>query len=337
MSKKGKASAAEERAFLDNAISTLVANIRFAAVDTEIRSICITSSIPNEGKTTIAAGLAEALAAQGRRVLLVENDMQRRSMAGTLGVHARNGLYSVLMGQVSLQDAAVPTKTAGLYFLDCEPHIPNPSNVLASKRYRRFLEATRQTFDYVVIDTPPVSTFVDGAIVASIVDATLLVVRQNYTKRDEVVASIEQLRKADANVIGTVMNFVPAERNEYYYSYYTKDGKKVKKSRGADEGPKLQTSGGAAAVPVQSQQVRAAAGAQAAGQAAGQQQAIGTVGAAAGSAATPSAAAAAKQAAVAKQNAAVQPARTASRKPAPDSTEQFMINAGYLKGRNTKS
>ena len=322
---KSKASAIEDRAYLDNAISTLVANIRFAAVDGDIRTICITSSIPNEGKSTVSSGLAEALANQGKRVLLVENDMHRRSLAGMLGAHARLGLYSVLVGQSTIQEAAVATKTNGLYFLDCEPHIPNPANVLASKRYRSFVNTAQQMFDYVVFDTPPVSTFVDGAIVGSIADATLLVVRNNFAKRDEVAASMEQLRKADANVIGTVFNFVASERSEYYYSYYTKDGKKIRKGKGED-GPKLRGSAAAAA----SEPTQAAApepAAQATTQAAAPTQSRFT-----------RSAQSQQQGASGGAAAGVQPVRTASSRkaaPAPDSTEQFMINAGYLKNRKS--
>ena len=94
-----------DRAVMQNAVKTLATNIRFASVDNPVHSIVVTSSIPNEGKSTIAVALSEALASGGKSVLLVECDMRRRSIAGMLGVHAQNGLYAVLSAQVELDDA----------------------------------------------------------------------------------------------------------------------------------------------------------------------------------------------------------------------------------------
>lgn len=208
--------------WLRNAIDTLVANIRFAGADEPVDTIAITSSVPNEGKTTIATNLARALAENGNSVLLVECDVHRRSLAAMLGVHARTGLYSLLLGRVSLSDAVVPTQTAGMQFLDCEPGVPNPSNVFASAQFRGLVKRLRNAYDYVVFDTPPLSAYVDGAVVGAAADATLLVARWDYVKRDDVRASMEQLEKADVNVIGTVINCCETERDSYYYGDYKK-------------------------------------------------------------------------------------------------------------------
>ena len=157
-----------------------------------------------------------------------------------IGSHAQYGIYSVLAGQASLDEATVETDTRGLYFLDCEPHIPNPVDILASRRFKALVEQMRQEFGYVVIDTPPLSAFVDGAVISQNADGTLLVVRRDFAKRDEVLASYDQLRKADANVLGTVLNYCESEKSEYYYSYYNKDGKRVRKSGGSSQSaPKM--------------------------------------------------------------------------------------------------
>ena len=110
------------------------------------------------------------------------------------------------------------------------PLIPNPADIIASKRFRRLVEALRETFQYVIFDTPPVGMFVDAAEVGHLSDGVLFVVRENFAKRAEVQAAFDQLRRAEVNVIGAVMNYCEAETSEYYYSYYTKDGKKVRKS-----------------------------------------------------------------------------------------------------------
>ena len=142
---------------MQNAAQTLLANIRFASVDDPVRSIVVTSSIPNEGKTTISIELAKAMAKGGRTVLLVECDMRRRSLAAELNVHPQNGLYAVLSGTVDLAGCATPIEK-NLWFLDVEPHIPNPPDIIASKRFRRFVEDAKARFNFVVFDTPGSNT-----------------------------------------------------------------------------------------------------------------------------------------------------------------------------------
>lgn len=206
---------------LQNAVKTLVANIRFASVDNPVKTLVVTSSIPNEGKSTISIELARALAAGGKDVLIVEGDLRRRTLAGMLGAHPRNGIYSVLSGQVALDEAVVAVGgKSSLWFLDAEPHIPNPVDIFSSRRFHRFVDSLRRTYDYVIFDTPPLSTFVDAAVLGSVADGTLLVVREDFVKREDLVASYDQLRKAEANVIGAVLNYCDTKRGDYYYSYY---------------------------------------------------------------------------------------------------------------------
>lgn len=231
---------ASDALVVQNAAKTLLANIRFASVDRPVKSIVLTSSVPNEGKSTVAYNLAQAIASSGKRTLLVDCDMRRRALADMIGVHARYGIYSVLSGQAELEDAAVSTPHRNLMFLDSEPHIPNPADILSSLRFRKLVAQMESDFDYVVIDTPPVGTFVDAAIIAALADATALVVRERFVKRAELQNAYDQLKKADANVIGVIMNMCAAESSEYYYAYYNKEGKRVRKSEGhVSDGPQL--------------------------------------------------------------------------------------------------
>ncbi len=232
-----KKKAGADKLVVQNAAKTLLANIRFSSVDNPIRVITLTSSTPNEGKSTVALNLAQAIATSGKSVVLVECDMRRRSLADMIGARTRGGLYAVLSEQMTIEEAVVETSQKNLYFLDSEPHIPNPADIIASKRFRRLVEALRETFQYVIFDTPPVGTFVDAAEVGHLSDGVLLVVRENFAKRAEVQAAFDQLRRAEVNVIGAVMNYCEAETSEYYYSYYTKDGKKVRKSDDVQAAP----------------------------------------------------------------------------------------------------
>lgn len=207
----------------ENSAKTLLANIRFMSVDDPVRTVVITSTIPNEGKTFVACNLARAMATSGVRTLLVECDLRRRSVARTLGIHAQNGIYSVLSGSVSLSDATIQTTTPRLYFLDAEPHIPNPSDLLSSRRFSNLIEAAKREFGYIVFDTPPVGTFVDAAVLGAKADAVFMVVREHFTRREEVARAAEQLKTANAPLAGVVMNFCESHSSEYYYDYYYRE------------------------------------------------------------------------------------------------------------------
>lgn len=238
-----------DRLVVQNAAKTLLANIRFASVDNPVRVITVTSSTPNEGKSTVALNLAQAIATSGKRVVLVECDMRRRSMADMIGVHSRGGLYAVLSEQMRLEDAVIETSQKNLFFLDAEPHIPNPADIIASKRFARLIATLKASFQYVIFDTPPVGTFIDAAEVGHLSDGVVFVIRENFTKRNEIVAAYEQLRKAEVNVLGAVMNYCETETSEYYYSYYTKDGKKVRTSDALDPVPSAPARGAAGVAP----------------------------------------------------------------------------------------
>ena len=218
---------------VQNAAKTLYANIRFMSVDDPISTIVITSSVPNEGKTALAVQLGQAIATSGKSVLLVEADMRRRSLSSRLQIRSSAGIYAVLTESVPLNRAILATGTPNLYFLDAEPNIPNPADLLSSKRYAAFVAALRKHYDYVIFDTPPVGTFVDAAIVSTLADGTILAVKPNLVKRSELLGAYEQLQKAQANVIGLCATFVEGTGSEYYYAYYTSSGKRIDKNEAA--------------------------------------------------------------------------------------------------------
>lgn len=222
------------RSAVQNAMKTLLANIRFASVDKPVQSIVVTSSVPHEGKSTVSYNLAQAIASSGKTVVLVEADMRSRTLADMIGVHGRNGMYAALSGLSELDETIVPTKTTNLYFLDAEPHIPNPADILASKRFASMVKSLEDQFDYVIFDTPPVGTFVDAAEIGALADGVVFVVRENFTKRNEVLAAFDQLKKAEVHVLGAVLNCCEKDSNEYYYAYYDQGGQRVRTS---NDGP----------------------------------------------------------------------------------------------------
>ena len=225
MAKKKKA--ASNTLEIQNAVKTMLANIRFASVDNPMQSIVLTSAVPNEGKTTTTIELAKAIASAGNSVLLVEADMRRRSAASVLGVHAAHGAYAVMSHALSLREAVVSTGTPNFYFLDTEPNIPNPADLLSSRAYAKLLDDACNAYDYVLFDTPPVGAFVDAAILSRLVDGVILVVKIGGAKRDEILTAYDQLQKAEANVIGACATFCEGTGSEYYYAYYNKDNQRV--------------------------------------------------------------------------------------------------------------
>ena len=122
---------------VQNAAKTLFANIRFMSPDNPIRSIVMTSSVPNEGKS----------------VLLVEADMRRRTLASLLNVRPAAGVYAVLTDAAPLKTAVTPTQTPNLFFLDVEPNIPNPADIISSKRYQKLVATLEDSYDYVIYDS----------------------------------------------------------------------------------------------------------------------------------------------------------------------------------------
>lgn len=212
---------------------TLLANIRFASVDEPVKTIVITSTGVDEGKSTTALALSMAMAKSGKRTLVVDCDMRRRSLGRLLNVRPGAGIYAVLSGQVPLKRAVTQTATQNLYFLDCEPNISNPSDMLSTKRFAALLATLRNAFDYVVIDTPPLSLFVDAAVVSSLADGVALVVRQRVAKKRAVADALGQLESANARVLGLVLTFAQKGDDDYYYYYYyyNEENKRVKKKR----------------------------------------------------------------------------------------------------------
>lgn len=212
-----------------NAANTLLANIEFSGVDEPVKTIAITSTIPNEGKSTVALSLAAAAGQAGRSVLVMEGDLRRRSLRAAFNAHPQHGLHAVLMGTCELEEAAIETPLKGVKFLDAEPGIPNPEELLNSKRYASLIENARKNYDFVIIDTPPVGAFADAAVVARQVDGALLVVRENFTDKRDAQLAMSQLRASTARVLGVVLNFEERSSGSgygYYYGYYY-DEKKV--------------------------------------------------------------------------------------------------------------
>jgi capsular exopolysaccharide synthesis family protein len=203
------------------AFRSLRTNLQFVDVDHAPRSIVVTSSVPEEGKSTSAANLAISLAQTGLRVLLVEADLRRPRLAEYLGIEGAVGLTSVLIGQASATEAIQPWGTDGkLHVLASGPTPPNPSELLGSQGMAHLMHELESDYDLVLFDAPPLLPVTDAAVVASIASGAIMIVRHGSTKREQLARAVDSLRSVGATIYGVVMTMTPSRGPDaYHYGY----------------------------------------------------------------------------------------------------------------------
>lgn len=199
-------------------------NMQFLNVDNPPRVFVVTSSVAMEGKSETAINLSLALAEAGSRILLIEADLRRPLVVRYMSMPDKVGLTTILSGQAEFSDVIQGTRHDGVDLLACGPLPPNPSELLASETMRHLLSGLRRDYDYVIIDSPPLLPVTDAALLSSMTDGALLVVRSNRTTTEQVAQSVDNLAKADATLLGivTVAN-KPVKKGPggYYESYYS--------------------------------------------------------------------------------------------------------------------
>jgi capsular exopolysaccharide synthesis family protein len=207
------------RSPISEAYRTLRTNLQFVSPDKPLRTLLITSPGAEEGKSTMLANLAVAMAQGEKQVVLVDCDLRRPNLHRLLGLAQKPGLTTMVvdekaMSEPPLQETAVP----GLRLLASGPLPPSPADLLGSQRMDRILELLKERADVVLLDAPPVVAVSDAAVLATKVDGVLLVVSAGQTKRDGVQAAKTRLEKVNANVIGAVLTNVPLDASlERYY------------------------------------------------------------------------------------------------------------------------
>jgi capsular exopolysaccharide synthesis family protein len=209
-------------------------NLQFVDVDHAAKVILVTSAVAGEGKSLTSCNLAVALAEAQKRVILVDCDLRRPSIAAYLKLPSAVGLTSVLVDRSTLQDATQIAADRMFSVLASGPLPPNPSELLGSQQMRKLLDDLRTRYDVVLIDAPPVLPVADAAAAATGCDGVLFVVRHGKTHQEQVRAALRTLRTVEAPILGTILNLAPSSKDgsSSYYYHYSNHGRSQRQGGG---------------------------------------------------------------------------------------------------------
>jgi capsular exopolysaccharide synthesis family protein len=210
---------------VEEAMNRLRINIKFCGKNT--KKILITSSVPNEGKSTISANLWKMMAEAGFPTVMVDVDLrksvlkERHKMSGSGDV---KDLGYYLSGLAEYEDVVYETNVENGYMVPCYNLLENPSALLEDARFKELLDRLAENYRYVIIDSPPLGSVADGALVASLCDGAVLVVRSGETSKNIIKQSFQQLEQVGCKLLGVILNRVEMS-GRAYKSYYGKYGK----------------------------------------------------------------------------------------------------------------
>lgn len=213
---------------VDEIYRSLRTNIEFSQMDEEIQVLSVASTIPNEGKSSVATNLARIMAAKYKNVLLVDCDLRNPSVHKMMKISNRSGLTNIISEfqeglSINSYEGVQQVQYDGgqtLTVITTGHKVPNPSEVLGSKRMGRFLEQARKEFGYIIIDSPPVLLASETIPLCNLSDGVLYVVDAKNADKRKVRAAIKDLKRNGGHVIGVVLNKVDmSDENRYGYGY----------------------------------------------------------------------------------------------------------------------
>lgn len=208
----------------NEAIKTLRTNIQFCG--SGIKTIMLTSSLPDEGKSDITFAMASSLAQIGKKVVMIDADIRKSVLVSRYQLEREvSGLSQYLSGQRSLENVIYDTNIENFSMIFAGPYSPNPAELLEESLFGDMISKLKERYDYIIVDTPPMGNLIDGAIVARQCDGAVMVIESgsiSYRLEQRVKG---QLEKSGCRILGVVLNKVNMERNGYYSKYYGKYGK----------------------------------------------------------------------------------------------------------------
>ena len=198
------------------AYKTLRTDIQYISFNKQLKTILITSSEKEEGKSTISGNLALSFAQNDKKIILLDCDFRRASIHKKFKIPNLIGLSEILIGEKSLKET-VQQYNDNLDILSSGKIPANPSEMLASNAMTNLIEKLKEKYDMVILDSASLQAFTDAQILATKVDGTILVVQAERTKKESIIEAKNRLDKVGANIIGTVLNAVRDDREKYYY------------------------------------------------------------------------------------------------------------------------
>lgn len=224
----------EPKSPISEAYRTVRTNIEFSSLDKEMKLILITSSGPQEGKSTTSSNLALAMAQSGKKTLLIDCDLRKPTIHKKYKISNRIGLSNLLADGLKLSDA-VFCFGKGIDILTSGTIPPNPSEMLSSNKMKIFLQEASKVYDRIILDSPPLNAVTDAQILATIADGVVLVVGSGVTDIEMAKRAKELLDKVKANILGAVLNKAESMGSKYgsnkYYYYYSEGGEKKRRKR----------------------------------------------------------------------------------------------------------
>ena len=200
------------RSPVSEAYRTLRTNLEFFSLDEPIRTLVVTSPGTEEGKSTVLANLAVALAQGGKRVILADCDLRRPTQHTLFGLDNATGLTTMMLDEAAQSEPPLrETPVDGLRVLPTGPLPPNPAELLGSRRMKEALAALLGKADVLLFDAPPVLAVTDALVLAVQTDGVLLVVKAGGTRREHVQQAKERLERVNARIVGAVLNNAPAD------------------------------------------------------------------------------------------------------------------------------
>lgn len=203
---------------VQEAINQLRVNLSFAGSD--VKTVMITSSVPNEGKSFVSINLWRSLASVGKKVLLIDGDLRLSQMRTDFGFQTSEtfvGLAHVLSGQADLPDVVYRTNVPNGFILPVTNLLADPSILFAKPVFKELIEACEQNFDYILIDCPPLGSVSDALTISKYCDGAILVVRSGETRKSIVMESVQSLKRVGAQILGICLNRVDTSRKGAYY------------------------------------------------------------------------------------------------------------------------
>ena len=200
-------------------------SIQYSSYDKELKVLVVTSTQPQEGKSTTVGNLALSLAQNNKKVLIIDCDLRKPSMHKKFDVTNEYGLTETLLGRKKFEDVIHSYKPL-LDILPTGKTPPNPLEMIGSDSMKALIEELRHEYDYILIDTPPVLAVSDATVLSTIADGVIFVVMASKSKKEQILKAKQELDKVKAPIVGSILNASDEKRSDYYYYYGSEDSKR---------------------------------------------------------------------------------------------------------------